>query len=251
MNIIRTRFKKDIVAEVAFPTRLKKRGNDIVILASGFPSMPGKGSVLEFFARRGYIAVLPRYRGTWESDGVFLKDSPERDIIDVIDEIEKGSVLDLWSEEKNNFVPQKIVLIGSSFGGAAVLLASRDVRVGSVVTLSPVVDWSAKNKTEPLDWMYGFVRRGFGSAFYFTKGGWNKLAGGIFFNPMHYADEIDGKKILIFHTKDDDAVSLTSVKKFAGETKSKLIVYKRGGHLSLRHVTRSSFDKRIKQFLAR
>ncbi|MEP7162355.1 MAG: alpha/beta hydrolase, partial [Candidatus Moraniibacteriota bacterium] len=81
---IRTRFAKDIVAEVFFPERQEGR---VVIFCSGAPGLSSKRELFQFLSDKGYTSIHPRYRGTWESDGEFLKRSPHQDILDVIDEL--------------------------------------------------------------------------------------------------------------------------------------------------------------------
>ncbi|HXA84776.1 MAG TPA: hypothetical protein VNZ47_06875, partial [Candidatus Dormibacteraeota bacterium] len=85
----RTRFKKEIVAEFLPPIRPLKR-QKVIILCDGMPSMPGKQQLMAFLAAKGYWVFYPRYRGSWESGGKFLQQSPHKDILDVIDELPKG-----------------------------------------------------------------------------------------------------------------------------------------------------------------
>src|SRR3990167_11142041 len=86
----RARFAKDIVCEFMPPTR---KSNRVLILCAGAPVYPGRrADLLPFFAAKGYWVFLPRYRGTWESGGVFLKKSPHKDILDVMSGISRGFV---------------------------------------------------------------------------------------------------------------------------------------------------------------
>jgi dipeptidyl aminopeptidase/acylaminoacyl peptidase len=85
----RTRFKKEIVAEFLPPARPRKR-QKVIILCDGMPGMPRKQALMEFLAAKGYWVFYPRYRGSWESGGKFLQKSPERDILDVIDERQRA-----------------------------------------------------------------------------------------------------------------------------------------------------------------
>src|SRR3990167_761548 len=117
MQTFRTFFKKEIFADVFVPV---KKSTKVLILCDGVPSVPKKQSLVEFFVKKGYIAIHIRYRGTWESKGKFLNRSLNQDILDVIDELQKD-VIDLWTKTKYKIQPSKIVLLGSSFGGPAVL----------------------------------------------------------------------------------------------------------------------------------
>ena len=111
---LRTRFKKEIVAEFVPPSRHSRKA---IIFCGGMPGIPAKKELLLFFAKKNYWIFFPRYRGSWESGGSFLKLSPEQDILDIIDGLPRG-FRDLWSGKTMRVKPEKVYLFGSSFGGA-------------------------------------------------------------------------------------------------------------------------------------
>lgn len=250
MHPYRTRFKNEIVTEFFPPlTKRKPKGNKVIIFCSGMPGMPGKGSVLEFYAKKGFWVFAPRYRGTWESGGKFLRNSPEKDILDIIDELPKGFT-EAFAHKKFKVKLDKLYLFGSSFGGPAALLGLRDKRVTKVVAFSPVVDWEDHIKNgETIDWMYDFTREAFGEAYRFSKKDWDKQKSGNFYNPMAHTKEIDGSRVLILHAKDDDIVRWQPVEKFAHLTNSKLLLLKTGGHCSSAWFIKPRFYKKIADFL--
>jgi hypothetical protein len=244
----RTRFKKEIVAEFLPPSRPAKRQR-VVIICDGMPSVPSKRDLLTFLSRKGFWAIHFRYRGSWESDGMFLRKSPEQDVLDVIDALPRGFTS--FSDGKKYRVrPDEIILIAGSFGGPAGILASRDPRVTKVVAISPVVDWQPMihSKAEPLDEVERFVREAFGNGYRFSPREWAKLATGKFYNPARHANEIDGSKLLIFHTRDDESVRAREVVAFARATGARLKLYKAGGHLSSTRVVQKEW-KQIAKFL--
>jgi len=229
MHLLRTRFKKDIVCEFLPPLKNSKK-QKVIINCAGAPGVPSKKNDLAlFFAKKGYWFFSIRYRGSWESGGEFLGKSPHMDVLDVLDGLSKGFV-DAWSEKKYKVIPDEVVLLGGSFGGPAVLLNSNDERVNKVIAISPVIDWTYPSKYEPLDWMYGFIKRAFGGGYRLTKKNWNKLSNGEFYNPIGNTESIDGSKILIIHAEDDKVCSIIPVKKFIKLTNAKYRFYKRGGH---------------------
>ena len=245
MHALRTRFKKEIVAEFLPP---RKKSGKVIILCSGMPSVPSKPELMEFFSKKGFWVFYPRYRGTWESGGEFLKISPEKDILGIISQLPRG-FKDLWSNKVYKVRPSRLYLFGGSFGGPAAILASLNSRVDKVIAVSPIVDWRAKNKKEPLDWFGKFVKLAFGEAIRFSKTDWNKLKNGKFYNPASVAQKNDGKKIFIIHAKDDEVVNYKQVEKFAKKTNSRLLLLKRGGHLSLSILMQPKFFKKINKFL--
>lgn len=245
MPTLRTRFKKKIVAEFLPPRRPSQK---VIILCVGMPGSPSKREHLEFFSKKGYWVFAPRYRGSWESSGEFLARSPQQDILDIIDELPKG-ITSLWDGKKFELNPKKIFIFGGSFGGPAALLCSSDIRVHKVVTVSSVVDWQAKSKSEPLDWLYGAIKNAFGEAYRIQKKNWNKLKTGKFYNPIYSHKQIDPQKVCMVHTKDDDVVSFESVQSFLKKVPCQSILQKRGGHLSLSVLMEPKMWNRVKKFL--
>lgn len=164
-HILRTRIKRDIVCEFLPPTTSSRK---VIILCGGMPGYPGRSALPEFFSKKGYWVFVPRYRGSWESGGSFLKISPQRDVLDIMDQLPRG-FKDLWSGKTYKIARPEIYLIGSSFGGAAVILASRDPRVRRAIALSPVTDWRVETKTEPISKLEQFTHTAFGNAYRGTK----------------------------------------------------------------------------------
>ena len=124
-----------------------------------------------------------------------------------------------------------VYLFGSSFGGPAAILASKDKRVKKAMIFSPVIDWKVESKIEPIDWMGKFTREAFGNGYRFSSKDWNKLKSGKFYNPISEVDSIDGKKLFIIHAKDDDIVYSKPSEDFAEKTGCRFILLKKGGHL--------------------
>src|SRR6202020_3004403 len=145
----RARFKKKIVAEFFPPVRPGKK-QKVIVLCDGMPSMPRKQPLMSFLVGKGYWVFYPRYRGAWESGGQFLRQSPHKDILDVIGELPKGG-RELAFRQRFKLAPDEIFVIGGSFGGAAAILASLDARVKKVVANCPVTDWEILNRTKELE----------------------------------------------------------------------------------------------------
>jgi dipeptidyl aminopeptidase/acylaminoacyl peptidase len=247
MPVSRTRFAEDIVTEFIAPKNV--RSKKVLIFASGMPSVPKKNDLLKQYAELGYWVFFPRYRGTWESGGKFLAKSPHLDLLDVMNGISKG-FKDFWTGETIKFKPSAFYLIGSSFGGSAVLLAAQDKRVTKVVALSPVCDWRVDSVVEPLDWLGNFIKDAFGEAFRFTQKDWKKLGTKTFFNPIDIASKVSGDKILLIHAKDDQLAAYEPTKLFAQLSGAKLMTLKSGGHLSGSRLLQARFKKKVNEFFS-
>ena len=96
------------------------------------PSIPHKQPLAEFLAEKGYWVIYPRYRGSWESGGEFLAKSPHEDILEILDEF-PAELEEIAFGKRFALSPDKIFVIGGSFGGAAAILLSLDVRVNRAV----------------------------------------------------------------------------------------------------------------------
>ncbi len=244
---MRTRFKKDIVTEFLPPDRPSSK---VIILCKGMPGAPKANETMEFWAKKGFWVFFPRYRGTWESDGEFLKRSPHEDVLDIIDELPRGFT-DLWSGKKLKVNFQQLFILGGSFGGPAAILCSRDSRVTKAIAFAPVIDWKAPSKDEPMGKLGVFLPKGFGNGYRFSKKNWNRLSRNEFYSPIKEAGTIDGKKLLIFHAKNDNSVPYSYTKKFAKKTGAKLITLRTGGHFGISKSIEPSIYKHIRRFLSK
>lgn len=228
MHTFRTRFKKEIVAEFLPPSRITKKQR-VIILLDGAPSVPSKKPVLEFLSKKGFWVFSPRYRGAWESDGKFLKHSLEKDVLDVVSELSTGFT-ELWNNKKIKLKPDAIYIIGASFGGPASIIASKDPRVTKSISISPMIDWTKTTPAEPIDQMAKFFETGYGNGYRVDSQAWERLKSGKFYNAINHVKEIDGKKLLIIHAKDDKICPYKLSKKFAEDSGSQILSIAKGGH---------------------
>lgn len=246
MQILRTKFKGEIIAEFLPPVT---KSNKVVILCTGMPGYPGRrNDLLKFLANEGYWAILPRYRGSWESDGKFLKDSPHLDILDIISELESGFT-ELWAGNTFSIKKPEVYLVGSSFGGCAALLASVHKNVKKVVALSPVVDWRIESITEPFDHLSKFMMEAFGNGYRFAPKDFMKLKKGGFYNPADSIKDLSANKIMIYHARDDEVVAFGPTESFTKELRCTFVPHKIGGHLSISMMHTPRFWKKIKGFI--
>jgi pimeloyl-ACP methyl ester carboxylesterase len=249
--MFRTRFKRQIVTEFLPPGQTRKV-QKVIILCDGMPSIPRKQALAEFLAAKGYWVFYPRYRGAWESGGEFLERSPHLDILDVMDGLGR-EFRELAFGRRFRVSASETFVIGGSFGGAAAILCSLDARVKKVIANCPVVDWgilSREQKKETSNPSYAaYIRDAFGQGYRLSDRNWNKLSDGKFYNPAYHVDEITGSKIMMFHAQDDPYVPYRSVERFAKRTGARLMLFRRGGHLSTEMIVRKYWPQ-INKFFA-
>lgn len=249
MKTYRAIFDKNIICEFAPPFKNTKSVK-VIILCDGAPSVPSKKSVIEFWTKKGFWVFHPRYRGTWESGGKFLKRSPSLDILNVIKQLPKGFTYHASYVQKRStkINYDKLYLIGGSFGGPAVILASQHKEVTKAVAFCPVVDWKKLGRAEPLNEMSRFFKEAFGEGYRFNQKDWNKLKSGKFYNPVSNQKNIDGSKLFIIQSKDDESVFYKPVEKFAKNTGSKLWLIKTGGHIGHSNSIKPKYYNKIRHF---
>jgi len=241
----RTRFG-DIIAE--FWLSEKPTGR-IVIICDGAPGLRSKKELAKFFTRKGYSVFQMRYRGTWESDGEFLKQSPADDVDDVIRGIQKG-FLDLWTGVVYYLDLREVVVVGASFGGPAAILATRNPMVVKAIAIASIIDWSVATKQEPFAEFVRQITQGFPGAYRCPKKNFKKLLTKKFYNPVDWADALDGKKLFLIHARDDQSVPYMPTKKFAKKIGATYVEYASGGHLGSAFIMQREIWKKIQQFIS-
>jgi alpha-beta hydrolase superfamily lysophospholipase len=248
--MFRTRFHHQIVAEF-LPSARPHKTQKLIILCDGMPSIPRKQPLAQFLAAKGFWVIYPRYRGAWESNGHFLETSPHQDILDIIDELPKTIEENAFGR-RFDLAPDKIFVIGGSFGGAAAILASLHPRVDRIVANCPVIDWKILHESEKAETSnesyVAYIRQAFGNAYRLSQKNWDKLQGGNFYSPWHHRDEITAAKVLIIHPKDDPNVPHETSRRFAEITGVTLKSLAGGGHISTDFVIRKYWTE-VKRFL--
>jgi dipeptidyl aminopeptidase/acylaminoacyl peptidase len=207
----------------------------------------------EFLAAKGFWVMYPRYRGAWESGGNFLERSPQEDVLDVIEELPKGFE-EVALGRRFSAKPERVFVIGGSFGGAAAILAALDSRVNRVVANCPVTDWTILDRSETVETSNqnyaGYIRAAFANAYRLSDANWEKLRTRNFYSPWARRREIDGSKIMIVHAKDDPHAPFAGSVSFAEATGAKLKTVERGGHLRTEDMLRKHWTP-IRKFLSR
>lgn len=244
MHLYRTCFFGEVVVEFLPP---KHPSTDVVILCDGLPSGGSKQQLVQWFAQRNFWTFHLRYRGTWESGGMFLDHSPEQDVLDVIKALHDG-FKDIWSGKTFSCQPEQVCVVGSSFGGTTALMASLDDSVDRVLAISPVIDWTV-SADEPMDWMEDILQRGYVGAYRFTHQDWLKLSQGEMFQPLARTQEFDPSKIFLMHAHDDRVVPIGPTLTFTDHVGCAHQFFKTGGHHLRSKIVCWPFSSRLLHFL--
>ncbi len=90
--------------------------NTLDIIFPGLPQTPIFSDIQKMVTKNHAIAYV-HYYGSWYSGGNFSPSTVMNSVSDAIKIFKKGLVLDVYTEEKIQFIIKNIVLIGNSFGG--------------------------------------------------------------------------------------------------------------------------------------
>ena len=244
---MRARLAENIIVEFVPPFRRVFRRDKVVLICDGLPSVPSKQELLMHLGKNGYWAIHLRYRGTWESSGLFLKESPVKDIEIAMKSVLSG-ISDVWTGQHFKLRSPTFSLIGSSFGGSVAICALPGSGIMKAIAIAPVCDWSDR-EGESADDLYRVIRDGYGGSYRFADKGWKRYSSGLLLNPDAIANKIDSKRLLLIHATGDLVVPYAQSRRFAIKTGARIITLRRAVHLSTSAVVDRALWKKIEGFL--
>ncbi len=229
---------------------LKNDKKKLIIICPGLPSDPFNYDLLDFLSNEGFSCVYVRYSGTWGSYGSFLKNSPVKDIENILDFVLKErSFIDSSNNQKVKLNFKKIILIGTSFGGSVCLVSgAKSLNVNKIIALSPIVNYRdhARNPDYPeekIDNLGNYLKRAYGKSYNFSSNDWKKFVEGkLDINPDDYVHELSKKEIILLSGVKDKSISIDRLKNFFNNLhskKKKHYIFKDSGHLSLKKLDKN------------
>lgn len=209
--------------------------NKAIVLLDGLPSVPYAKDLMQDLANLGYSVFYPRYKGTWESDGEFLKRNPALDIDELIENLVGG--IELQSE---SIIFNEINIIASSFGGSVALCLKDHSQLNKIIALSPVYDYPS---IESLNTLSSYIRNVFTAAYRYSDVNWQKLLDGELINPSANLSKYDfTKKITVFAGTDDHQVELLPLVQFCKGNSISVIEIRDVGHISFSKIEGAIWD---------
>lgn len=227
---------------------------DSIILLPGFPSSNIFDDKISYFYEKGFNVFVPRYLGSFQSEGKFLEKDPILDLNTFISFIKKGKTINLWDMKKISFQTGKIFLVGGSLGGSVALaLSAQSKEVNGAILASPVFDFEKHNKKyreQDLDQMTAFVRRAFKNLYrYNFKSLTKKLLGYFSFIKKNYVKKLN-IPILVFHDPSDKSISIEHSRKIKKELNNITLIETDTGH-GLSSKLLEKYSSKIDEFLKR
>jgi len=202
---------------VFFEFVLQDRSADAIIILPGFPSGNDFSDLMAFFYEKGYHVFVPRYRGTYQSAGVFLSKSPVDDIAFFMENLDSGYAKNMWDMKRETFKINKKILVSGSFGGSIALgLAARYGKISHLILQAPVWDFrthNAEGGEQDFDKITEFVRSSYKNCYRFRfKSLTKKLGKFDELNPAYYLPRVKEIPILVMHDPNDNEVLLKHTK---------------------------------------
>lgn len=196
---------------VYFEFLVAEEEREAVVLLDGFPSSNDREEEVRLLFENGYNVFYPRYRGTFQSDGLFLETDPSITMSQFLDYVQTGSTRSLWDEQEIRFHNKTLHLVSGSFGGAVSLAVAHQPRVDSVLLFSPVWNFGEHDEfyeEQDLDHLTSFVRRAYKNLYRFGFGNVkDEMKRFPLCKPAHYLPLSD-TTVTVFH---DPADTITSV----------------------------------------
>ncbi len=202
---------------IFFEFVLQDRTADAVIILPGFPGRNDFNELIELFFDRGYHVFVPRYRGTFQSLGVFLSKSPVDDLSMFMSNLDKGFAKSLWDMKKKTFKINKKILVASSFGGAiACGLVAKHQGFSHLILAAPVWDFARHNEKgdeQDLINLTGFVKRAYKNCYRINFNDIvKKLSKFKELSPEYYHTKLKDFPVLVFHDPNDKIVAFRHTK---------------------------------------
>jgi len=243
MRIYRAKIN-NIIFEFTEPQESTK---GIIVLCDGLPSVPIRKELMIELANKKFVVVFPRYQGTWESDGEFLKDSPVNDIDEVVKYLGTRTIIELYANKNIEIPDLPIHILGSSFGGSVALALIDNKEISKIVALSPIVDFAKHNNEgaeEDLTRLGQFIKRAFGYGYRFKDEQWQKMLKGQIFNPPQSISQQNADRILIGYGQLDIQVDYKKIVQYAKDNNiNEIIAESNEGHLSFSKLSDRILDK--------
>ena len=207
---------------------------DSIILLSGFPSSNCMDEIIYFLHEKGFNVFVPRYKGTFQSKGEFLKTNPIIDLVEFITQLKKGRATSLWNMKNISFEIGQIFVFGGSFGGSiGCALAATSKDISKAVLATPVWDYEIHNKEfkeQDLNQLTKFVKRAFKNLYRYK---FNSLPKEIKrfkeFSLPFYKKNLK-THTLVFHDPNDSAVSVEHSRRVVKYIKNIKLIETNTGH---------------------
>lgn len=223
---------------------LQNRKADAMIILPDFPSKNSYNRMIDLFYDRGYHVFVPRFKGSYQSNGKFLAKNPVDDIVSFVEDLDKGEIKSLLDMKKQVFkINKKMLLAGGLSGTIALGAAAKSNLFSHIILVSPIWDAAKHNadgNESDLKNLGEYVRRAYKNCYrYIFKDLVKKLGKFEELKPEFYIKKLNAP-VLVMHDPNDKAVSLR-------HTQETLPLLKKGNYLE-HHLGHEMTDSMLHAF---
>ncbi len=210
---------KSFAEDNFFEFLVHKKPAKAIILLPGFPSNNNQDEIMHYFFDQGYNVFFMRYKGMFQSEGEFLSKDPSDDVVDFVNFLKKGRVINLWNDTRVSFTNTKYIVVTGSFSGAIALSTISKIKnIKKIILFSPVWDYSLHNETykeQELAHLTKFVKKAWNNLYNFTFDNIQEQMN-LFEDCLweNYHSKLDDKKILVFQDPKDQTTSINHTEYF-------------------------------------
>ncbi|MDP3875292.1 MAG: hypothetical protein Q8Q22_02120 [bacterium] len=219
------RLNRASLQDVAFEYLLPDSYTEAVIVVGGLPRVPELKLFVNLLASWGYATFFPRLVGTWESKGEFLDHNFVEDVNNLAHNLRKGLVL-----QGKVVKVDRVLVLGSSFGGLVALGSSLHKDVAFSIALSPVYSMSEVKSIETLG---PFIKENYGGAYRYSDDNWQKLINNelISLGSIIQEPAFNATKCIVIAGETDEQIDITALNTLCEQ--HNIAIYKLPvGHLS-------------------
>lgn len=199
------------------------------LLLHGCPGFEKNHDIAYALRLHGWNSLVFHYRGCWGSDGDYNFQTVPDDVIAALDDLQSGRYPQVDS--------RRLVLIGSSLGGwAAILAAARDPRPQAVAVYGPAVHFGQSTLDDAtIEGVFAPWLRGITPATFHAQ----RSALGPAFQPLQQVTKLTPRPLLIINGDDDAWTPVAGAEELYGAAvqPKELIIISGGNHYLAWHRT--------------
>ncbi len=199
--------------------------SECIIYCPGLPQYVSKyHPIVRAAERTGVNLFVPRYRGTWESDGTFSVASSVQTVDAIIRLVKEGHASELFSHQHVVWTCERVILIGFSYGALPALLSKE--HTNRIALIAPFTNTIMHEENYPGDLhrTLEFLRRGYPHVYRFED---DKFLTEL--SHIEYPDVRDN--LVVIYGAEDQTVSNDEIEWLRGKYNANIQRIK-GGHSS-------------------
>jgi len=198
-----------------------KKGNNN--LASGIPQFIEKyHPFLQMLSEKGYNLFVPRYEGSWESDGIMTLRSCVTTLRKTVQLVKKGSCRELYGNSEISLKNTDTSIVGFSFGALPALLTKVPIKKILICPFAFSKYHLGSSQGEDIRKSLRFVAKAYGQAYRFKP---SSLIGE--FEKVKYPEQAFGPMVVIRGAY-DESIPIIEVDELIRKYNAKVYVSETG-----------------------